>query len=85
MRKTLLRIPVTAALLLTVLLLFIDPQLFLLPAPPPPPVSAAQICLVPPPGLVSWWPADSNANDIVGINNGSLLGGVRRPLCRQLW
>ena len=26
-------------------------------------------CLVPPSGLVGWWPGDSNANDIVGTNN----------------
>ena len=29
-----------------------------------------------PPGLVSWWPAECNANDIAGPNNGTLLGGV---------
>src|SRR5205814_7834235 len=29
-----------------------------------------------PPGLVGWWPAEGNANDIAGANNGSLVGGV---------
>ncbi len=32
---------------------------------------------VPPPaGLVSWWPGDGNANDIVDGNNGTLHGGA---------
>ncbi len=30
----------------------------------------------PPPGLVAWWPGDGNANDIIGINNGTLLGNA---------
>jgi hypothetical protein len=29
-----------------------------------------------PSGLVSWWPAEDNANDIVGTNNGILEGGA---------
>ncbi len=33
-------------------------------------------CDPPPPGLVSWWPAEGNANDIVGTNNGVLMGGA---------
>src|SRR6266404_3061059 len=28
------------------------------------------------PGLVSWWPAESNAMDVVGGNSGVLLNGV---------
>ncbi len=32
--------------------------------------------VTPPSGLVSWWPGDGHANDIVGGNNGTLLGGV---------
>jgi hypothetical protein len=36
--------------------------------------AAAQICTQPPSGLVSWWPGDGNANDIVGPNNGTLHG-----------
>src|ERR1051326_2278244 len=37
-------------------------------------VSAA--CLTPPSGLVEWWPAEGNANDIAGTNNGVLVGGT---------
>jgi hypothetical protein len=29
-----------------------------------------------PSGLVSWWPAEGNANDIIGGNNGTLENGV---------
>ncbi|HWX21374.1 MAG TPA: immunoglobulin domain-containing protein [Candidatus Binatia bacterium] len=29
-----------------------------------------------PAGLVSWWPGDGNANDIVGTNNGTLAGNA---------
>ena len=29
-----------------------------------------------PSGLVSWWPAEGNANDIIGTNNGVLEGGL---------
>ncbi|MBU6399477.1 MAG: DUF11 domain-containing protein, partial [Verrucomicrobia bacterium] len=36
------------------------------------PVSAAYACLEPPAGVISWWPADGNANDVVGTNNGTL-------------
>src|SRR5207249_3535179 len=32
-------------------------------------------CAPPPAGLVSWWPGDGNADDIVGGNNGSLQNG----------
>jgi serine/threonine protein kinase len=32
--------------------------------------------IMPPSGLVSYWPADGNANDIVGSNNGDLLNGA---------
>ena len=28
------------------------------------------------PGLISWWPAEGNANDLVGANNGSLINGA---------
>jgi hypothetical protein len=37
---------------------------------PPPP------CDPPPSGLVSWWPGEGDANDIVGNNNGTLVGGA---------
>ncbi|UCD77788.1 MAG: LamG domain-containing protein, partial [Desulfobacterales bacterium] len=33
-------------------------------------------CLDPPPGLVSWWPGDGNARDIIGTNNGDLINGA---------
>ena len=29
-----------------------------------------------PSGLVSWWPGEGNANDIVGANNGTPTGGI---------
>jgi hypothetical protein len=29
-----------------------------------------------PTGIVSWWPAEGNANDLVGTNNGDLRNGV---------
>jgi hypothetical protein len=34
------------------------------------------LCDSPPPDLVSWWPGDGNADDIVGSNNGTLEGGA---------
>ena len=37
-------------------------------------------CIVPPSGLVSWWPGDGNANDIHGTNNG-ILQKERLSLC----
>jgi len=33
-------------------------------------------CVVPPSGLVSWWPGDGNANDIADDNDGALFGGA---------
>ncbi len=33
-------------------------------------------CDAPPSGLVAWWPGEGNANDIIGMNNGTLMGGV---------
>jgi hypothetical protein len=33
-------------------------------------------CLPPPSGMVSWWPGDDNANDIVGVNHGALQNGA---------
>ena len=35
-----------------------------------------QACAPNPSGLVSWWPAEGNANDIQGGNNGTLTNGV---------
>ena len=40
-----------------------------LPAPP-----AAASCAAPPPGLVSWWRAEMNADDIVSLNHGIMSG-----------
>jgi len=34
------------------------------------------VCSAAPPGLVSWWPAEDNANDIQGGNNGTLVKGA---------
>ncbi len=39
-------------------------------------VLVAPPCDPAPSGLVSWWPAEGNANDIVGTNNGSATGGI---------
>jgi Concanavalin A-like lectin/glucanases superfamily len=33
-------------------------------------------CVAPPQGLISWWPGDGNAKDIVGPNAGTLFGGA---------
>jgi len=33
-------------------------------------------CTQPPAGMVGWWPADGNANDIINGNNGTLVGDV---------
>jgi len=33
-------------------------------------------CAAPPAGLVAWWPGEGTANDIVGTNNGTVVGGV---------
>ncbi len=33
-------------------------------------------CLPPPPGLISWWPGDGNANDIKDSNHGTLVNGA---------
>ncbi len=33
-------------------------------------------CVAVPTGLVAWWPADGNANDIAGTNHGTLANGV---------
>jgi hypothetical protein len=29
-----------------------------------------------PPGLVSWWPGDGNADDVQNVNDGTLQGGA---------
>src|SRR5437868_8309554 len=38
--------------------------------------AVVQTCTPPPPNMVSWWPADGNANDIQGGNNGTLEGAA---------
>jgi hypothetical protein len=35
-----------------------------------------QACILPPAGLVGWWPGDGNANDIIGGKNGTFGSGV---------
>ena len=36
----------------------------------------AQTCVQPPSGLVSWWPGDGTAEDIQGVNDGTLKNGA---------
>ncbi len=38
-------------------------------------IAQSNTCLLPPSGLVSWWPADGNASDIVDGNQGALQNG----------
>lgn len=33
-------------------------------------------CVPPPSGLMDWWPGEGNANDVIGTNNGTLVGGA---------
>ena len=33
-------------------------------------------CVTSPPGLVSWWPGDGSAGDVLGRNNGALINGA---------
>jgi hypothetical protein len=39
-------------------------------------LTQAQMCTEPVPGLVSWWTADGNGNDIAGSNPGTLQNGL---------
>jgi hypothetical protein len=39
-------------------------------------VLGVAVCVAAPPGLVSWWQAEGNANDTVGGNSGVLVNGV---------
>ena len=39
-------------------------------------VLAPSACVALPGGLVGWWPADGNANDLSGTNHGILQGGA---------
>jgi PKD repeat protein len=36
-------------------------------------------CVPPPTGIVSWWPGEGNANDIIAGNNGILHGNITFP------
>lgn len=38
--------------------------------------AGARTCVEPPPGLVSWWPGDGDARDIVGESDGVLQNGA---------
>ncbi|HYE66279.1 MAG TPA: HYR domain-containing protein, partial [Pyrinomonadaceae bacterium] len=40
------------------------------------PNAHAQICLQRPAGIIAWWPADGEANDIIGANHGVLQNGA---------
>lgn len=39
-------------------------------------LNAAGACYPVPDGIVSWWPGNGNANDVIGSNNGSLINNV---------
>jgi hypothetical protein len=39
-------------------------------------ISVPGSCDPSPSGLVGWWPGDGNANDVTGVNNGTLQGGA---------
>ena len=41
--------------------------------------SVTPVCYAPPSGMVSWWPGEGNANDIVGSNNGTTQGATFAP------
>ena len=34
------------------------------------------VCVMPPSGLTSWWPGEGNANDVMMLSNGFLMGGA---------
>lgn len=38
--------------------------------------SLAQSCVIPPAGIVAWWPGDCNASEIRGLNHGTLQNGA---------
>ena len=38
--------------------------------------AAAQDCVEPPAGLISWWPGDGNADDIIGGHDGTPVNGA---------
>ncbi len=36
----------------------------------------SQMCITPPSGMTAWYPGDGDANDLLGLNNGSLQNGA---------
>ncbi|TAN35432.1 HYR domain-containing protein [Patescibacteria group bacterium] len=40
------------------------------------PDTTTPVCVAPPSGMVSWWPGDGNANDIISTNHGALVNGA---------
>jgi hypothetical protein len=38
-----------------------------------------QTCILPPSGMIDWWPGDGNAKDIVGLNDGTPEGVTYTP------
>ena len=54
---------------LVALSLFLAPNLLL--------AATQAACVPPPPGLISWWPGNGNAKDIVGGENGILDAGAK--------
>jgi hypothetical protein len=38
--------------------------------------NTGSVCAVQPTGLIDWWPADNNTNDVTGGNNGTIEGTV---------
>src|SRR5256714_5131306 len=49
---------------------------FLLSSAPSAPCVPQPGCLPPPDGLAGWWAGDGNADDLAGLNNGTLQGGA---------
>ena len=41
-----------------------------------PQAAAVDPCITPPADMISWWPGDGTANDIMDANNGTLEGGA---------
>ena len=41
-----------------------------------PQAAAVDACITPPADMISWWPGDGTANDIMDANNGTLEGGA---------
>ena len=39
----------------------------------------AQLCVAPPANLEAWWPAEGDANEMTGVNNGTIQGVAFAP------